>query len=111
MEREEAIKAIEDNRPRSGYIILNEALDMAITALQNQPVWIPVSERLPNEDEFIKSYRRNKYAAEFIVMIKGANRPTTLYFTHDGWWTDNMKDRYDVTAWMPLPEPYREREE
>lgn len=47
--------------------------------------WIPVSERLPNEDEFIKSYRRNKYAAEFIVMIKGANRPTTLYFTHDGW--------------------------
>lgn len=111
MKREEAIKAIEDNRPRSGYIILNEALDMAITALQNQPVWIPVSERLPNEDEFIKSYRRNKYAAEFIVMIKGANRPTTLYFTHDGWWTDNMKDRYDVTAWMPLPEPYREREE
>ena len=73
--------------------------------------WIPVSERLPNEDEFIKSYRRNKYAAEFIVMIKGANRPTTLYFTHDGWWTDNMKDRYDVTAWMPLPEPYRESEE
>lgn len=73
--------------------------------------WIPVSERLPNEDEFIKSYRRNKYAAEFIVMIKGANRPTTLYFTHDGRWTDNMKDRYDVTAWMPLPEPYRESED
>lgn len=72
--------------------------------------WIPVSERLPNEYEFIKSYRRNKYAAEFIVMIKGANRPTTLYFTHDGWWTDNMKDRYDVTAWMPLPESYRESE-
>ena len=44
MKREEAIKAIEDNRPRSGYIILNEALDMAITALKNQPVGIPVSE-------------------------------------------------------------------
>ena len=51
MKREEAIKAIEDNRPRSGYIILNEALDMAITALQNQPVWIPVSERLPEKRE------------------------------------------------------------
>lgn len=73
--------------------------------------WISVSERLPNEDEFIKSYRRNKYASEFIVMIKGANRPTTLYFTHDGWWTDDMKDRYDVTAWMPLPEPYKESED
>lgn len=44
MKREEAINAIEDNRPRSGYIILNEALDMAITALKNQPVCIPVSE-------------------------------------------------------------------
>ena len=49
MKREEAIKAIEDNRPRSGYTILNEALDMAITALQNQPVWIPVSKRLPED--------------------------------------------------------------
>ena len=49
MKREEAIKIIEGNRPISGYIILNKALDMAITALQNQPVWIPVSERLPEE--------------------------------------------------------------
>lgn len=26
-----------------------DALQMAITALQNQPVWIPVSERLPED--------------------------------------------------------------
>ena len=49
MNREEAIKIIEGNRPRNGYIILNKALDMSINALQNQPVWIPVSERLPEE--------------------------------------------------------------
>ena len=41
MKREEAIKIIEGYRPRIGYIILNKALDMAITALQNQSVWIP----------------------------------------------------------------------
>lgn len=121
MKREEAIKLLNDIHSQccdTANILCTldadkryDALQMAITALQNYPVWIPVSERLPNEDEFIKSYRRNKYAAEFIVMIKGANRPTTLYFTHDGWWTDNMKDRYDVTAWMPLPEPYLESEE
>lgn len=116
MKREEAIKDLDIIRFNPHWDELvneeywKELMEMAITALQNQPVWIPVSERLPNEDEFIKSYRRNKYAAEFIVMIKGANKPTTLYFTHDGWWTDNMKDRYDVTAWMPLPEPYRESE-
>lgn len=121
MKREEAIKLLNDIYSQScdtANILCTpdadkrcEALQMAITALQNQPVWIPVSERLPNEDEFIKSYRRNRYAAEFIVMIKGAKKPTTLYFTHDGRWTNNMKDRYDVTAWMPLPEPYRESEE
>lgn len=88
-----------------------DALQIAITALQNQTMWIPVSERLPNEDEFIKSYQRSKHASEFIVMIKGANRPTTLYFTHDRWWIDDMKNRYDVTAWMSLPEPYKESED
>ena len=28
-----------------------DALQMAITALQNQPVWIPVSERLPEREK------------------------------------------------------------
>lgn len=32
----EAIKAIKDNKPTSGYYILNEALDMAIQALERQ---------------------------------------------------------------------------
>ena len=46
--------------------------------------WISCSERLPNKEEFLKAYIRNKYGAEFIVMIEGANRPTTLYLTTDG---------------------------
>lgn len=29
--------------------LCEDALHLAITALQNQPVWIPVSERLPEE--------------------------------------------------------------
>lgn len=36
MTESEAIKAIEYNRPTSGYYILNEALDMAISALESQ---------------------------------------------------------------------------
>lgn len=34
MTKNEAIKAIKDNKPTSGYYILNEALDMAIQALE-----------------------------------------------------------------------------
>lgn len=68
--------------------------------------WIPTSKRQPNEDDFIKSYIRHMHAAEFIVMIKGANRPTALYFRRPDWWVDEKNKEYDVIAWMPLPEPY-----
>lgn len=68
--------------------------------------WIPVSERLPSVDEMLKSYVRNHYGSEFIVMIKGANTPTTLYRTLDGFWVDDKRDTYEVTAWQPLPEPW-----
>ena len=67
------------------------------------PTWIPCSERLPNEKEWIRSYIRNKRASEFIVMIKGANRPTTLYLSRDNYWFDDNNDFYEVVAWMPLP--------
>lgn len=68
--------------------------------------WIPVKKRLPNEGEFREAYCRNAYVAEFLVMIKGATKPTTLYF-RDGCWFDSERNYYDVIAWMPLPEPYK----
>ena len=101
MNREEAIKAIENNRPRSGYIILNEALDMAITALQNQPVWIPVSERLPEESGEYLTWVR--YDHEEFISIEEIDCEGILKE-----WNFIGK----VLYWMPLPnEPYRESEE
>lgn len=100
MNKEEAIKAIENNRPRSGYIILNEALDMAITALQNQPVWIPVSERLPEESGSYLTWVR--YDNEEFMSIEDIDCEGILKE-----WNFIGK----VLYWMPLPnEPYRESE-
>lgn len=107
MKREEAIKAIEDNRPRSGYIILNEALDMAITALQNQPVWIPVSERLPEEPEENEIFD-NKPLELYLVSIKGDPYPFRAFW--NGKFFTNGWQKCEVTAWIPLPETYRESE-
>ena len=71
--------------------------------------WIPCSERLPNEIEFQEVYCRNQYAAEFLVTIKGATRPTTLYFKNNSWF-DEQRDYYKVVAWQPLPAPYKGEE-
>lgn len=71
--------------------------------------WIPCSERLPNEIEFQEVYCRNQYAAEFLVTIKGATRPTTLYFKNNSWF-DEERNYYKVAAWQPLPEPYKGEE-
>lgn len=68
--------------------------------------WIPTSERLPNEEEFVQAYCRNHYCAEFIVMIEGATRPTALYYKN-GIWADENNNHYRVVAWQPLPESYK----
>ena len=34
--------------------------------------WIPTTERLPNQREFIESYVRSAYAAEFLVTDRGS---------------------------------------
>ena len=87
----------------NGY---NECLVDVLETIKDQPKvgeWIPVEEREPNEEEFEKNYCRNHWGAEFIVMIKGANRPTSLYYKEGVWFDDDNND-YDVIAWQPLPE-------
>ena len=65
--------------------------------------WIPVNDRLPEEPPEEVDDEDN--LEEYIVMIEGAERPTTLRYAGDGtWWEEGTY--YPVIAWRPLPEEY-----
>lgn len=77
-----------------------ELMEMAITALQNQSVWIPVSERLPEESlNSVIGWDTYRNRCCFVQYLGGR------FVLGDDIYSVN------VTAWMPLPEPYLESEE
>ena len=98
MTREEAIEIL--SRPKSmkgapAYILM--AHDMAIEALE-QTAWIPVSERLPEEEMncLVTDSLENVHEVTFYPALDGRES----YFS----------GCYCVRAWMPLPEPYKKGE-
>lgn len=77
----------------------DDAIYMAIKALNNFNVWIPCSERLPNEckDVLIQPWwAKGKYDYEIADLCAGE------------WCCDQFKLlAEEVVAWMPLPELYQ----
>lgn len=72
-------------------------IETAIRVLENQPRWIPVSERLPETDEDVLI---TDGVTVYIGWINATNRQ----------WRANSEDNCfinNVTAYMPLPEPYK----
>ena len=135
MKREEAIKDLDIIRFNPHWDELvneeywKELMEMAITALQNQPVWIPVSKRLPEDYVPVNITWVNHNPVSYYASIKDVPFTATGICYKGKWYwysavcEDYLKkygERYEanavdadieVTAWMPLPEPYRESED
>ena len=62
--------------------------------------WTPISERLPENDEMMLVTCR----------AKNGNLSVNRAYYMDGCW-HGSGSMAGVTAWMPLPEPYREEDE
>ncbi len=104
----EAHFAEDDPEPRTGYKMFPDYL--TVIGYLKQPAadnWIPVTERLPEE------------AREVLVTVRDAAESTTFvelaYLCHLGIFitTNDMtylwsEDGYEVIAWQPLPDPYKE---
>lgn len=72
--------------------------------------WIPVSERLPEEDgRYLVTF---KYGIKVCMVGYGSCKRTVLgYQIGHGWHSLEEAQYYaedSIIAWMPLPEPYKE---
>ena len=108
---------------------LNWLFNMAYRAVKGQQkAWIPVSERLPKELEPVNITWINHNPESYYADIK--DKPFTatgVYFNGQWyWWStlctdilaeyshnydDIIDDDIEITAWMPLPESYKEESE
>ena len=106
MTNKEAIRIL--NTLYSADVYENEALDLAIKALEERPhgEWVLISERLPD------------YMDDILITFQKPNREPLVYravfiggkFAFDNGDTWNWNDP-EVKAWMPLPEPYKTESE
>ena len=92
---------------KSGY---RDRQDEIIDIINSQPKvgeWIPVSKELPEDDELVLATvndKHNNVTFENTLM-------TGCYCYAEGWILEGYIDWVgpNVTAWMPLPEPYKEQ--
>lgn len=96
-------------KPRFLTIITNdlyhELTHSKIKALEQEPRWIPVSERLPKEFEtvILSTDKDEVFIGDYLGKM---NDGSDCFDDNDG-----MDWEGDVVAWMPLPQAYREVEE
>lgn len=89
--------------------------------------WIPVTERLPKDLEEVIVTWVNKNPESYYSDIKGIPFSGAAVFYDDNWyWYSELTqetlfkygkckdmlidDAIEITAWMPLPEPYKEEQ-
>ena len=76
--------------------MLHEMVKEAVKNIEIEPKWIPVSERLPEEDgRYLCTYEDDIYE----------NCVDFGSYENGEWYVDK------VIAWMPLPEPYKAESE
>lgn len=86
---------------------LNSELQFALKkALMKLRKWIPVEEGMP-DSEFAQHTLKfpNEECVEVIVLIKGSSVATTLYYNGKCFEDEYGSSTYNVTHWMPMPEP------
>ena len=70
-----------------------------------EPQWIPVSERLPDDDD----YKPFSYYEDGAVLFSTKNGKVGFGWYYEStkeWANEDDRTPGEVVAWMPLPKPY-----
>ena len=115
MTREEARNLLNNSKPKDNNaysIMLNEALDMAIKALEQETKWIPVDDRLPKDDDDVLVCFPQGGMAVAYYHIDDTHYPTQYEDLNETGWFNEEGDAFyfEPIAWMPLPKPYEPQE-
>ena len=85
-----------------------EAMLLAISALekQEQDGWIPITERMPEENDFVLV----TVSGEDVRGCEWKDSMALAVWTNQWNLVDANLVSYTISAWRPLPEPYTEEE-
>ena len=99
---------VEDLKKAAVYL---EWLTLSLEDKQyrNDTEWLPFDEIVkppaPAGPKYYWFHGEDTAADEYIVMIKGAEEPTTLFWNGSKWFNEDNGQTYSVIAWRPLPDP------
>ena len=106
-----------ENNDLQGTGLELEAMRMAVQALEEKPRWIPCSERLPEMHEELDYIGRHE-ESDFVLVCDASKLHPQVHvgscvkIEGGSWWrTREWKVLDKVTAWMPMPQTYKEENE
>nr|MBQ1579146.1 DUF551 domain-containing protein [Oscillospiraceae bacterium] len=106
----EAADAIEELQAGEKKFLRNiSALEMENENLKRERRWIPVTERLPEilHTVIVSGRMKYKWETDFFRFVDVATYSEGEFFeTFNDWYEG--QDEFEITHWMPLPEPPKE---
>jgi hypothetical protein len=112
----EALEDLEINSPETRFEMARIIAIQELKKMSNSE-WVPCKVRLPEEFGcYLVAWRPTDLTAEDIIKNTGSSPHYYEILAFEpvfgGGWIDDIEqcDEYEILAWQPLPEPYKEAE-